>query len=771
MAGTRVSIELSAVNNAMAPIRDLVSQLNTLGTKGEAAGAKGATGMGFLGKAMGGVSSVIKGTIASLSSLGTAIAAVAAVWAGGKLVGEFNEAANQLDKVNDAARRTGLSVGFLSELKFAAEQNGVAFEGVTASVSTFQKNISQFARTGGGRAAEVIQTLGVTLTQTDGSMRSVNDLLPEFIDRLAGVADESTRVELATRLFGSSEVLQFFKEGGAGLKEMADEAARLNVVFSPEQAAKADAYNDSIGRIKAAYLGLRVALVDKLAPVLTDLFDQAAGFIAALPTIIATAYNLVRQAIAGTLSEEQVARMAAVGEKLKSALMAVVQVAISAGVNVTMAAIRALPGLLGPAMEFMFDALIMRPLVSVLQRAGEAVAEKARGFAYVLGGAMKFAGFESAGSALQEGLLGVANAADGAAMALGGVNTASESLDGGKAAEIAAQLKTAMADVAVPINETRQAWDEVTGAVRGAVSEMDKVLNISVAISKHQVGAGVTGPKPPTTPTPTILNTPAAVKAITIDRRETEETEENLERIKQKAEEIPFTLKNIYDGIGRGIKGISDDIASTVEWAAAATRSLAMSMSQGMTDAIFDVIDGTKSLTEAFTNFASQTFRMIAQLILQMLVLKAIAGIASAFAAPAVPGAAEGVSVAPPTTAIPGFEVNGFLPSGFASGGLVAGPNVDYDVVPAMLTPGEFVMTRAATQAIGADRLASANRSGSIDGGGGGVHITVQTGPISMSGGASSQDISRLEQVIVGAVRKAMDQQPGFREFMKRRLA
>lgn len=47
----------------------------------------------------------------------------------------------------------------------------------------------------------------------------------------------------------------------------------------------------------------------------------------------------------------------------------------------------------------------------------------------------------------------------------------------------------------------------------------------------------------------------------------------------------------------------------------------------------------------------------------------------------------------------------------FAEGGLVSGP-VGHDVVPALLTAGEFVLSRAATEAIGLQFLRGVNASG-----------------------------------------------------------
>jgi hypothetical protein len=54
--------------------------------------------------------------------------------------------------------------------------------------------------------------------------------------------------------------------------------------------------------------------------------------------------------------------------------------------------------------------------------------------------------------------------------------------------------------------------------------------------------------------------------------------------------------------------------------------------------------------------------------------------------------------------------------AGFAQGGLVTGPEGAGDVVPAMLTPGEFVMSKSAVDGLGIPNLRAMNQTGSMSG-------------------------------------------------------
>ena len=52
---------------------------------------------------------------------------------------------------------------------------------------------------------------------------------------------------------------------------------------------------------------------------------------------------------------------------------------------------------------------------------------------------------------------------------------------------------------------------------------------------------------------------------------------------------------------------------------------------------------------------------------------------------------------------------------GMRSGGIVRGPRINKDIIPALLTPGEFIMTRETTDRIGASFFEALNKGGMVD--------------------------------------------------------
>ena len=52
---------------------------------------------------------------------------------------------------------------------------------------------------------------------------------------------------------------------------------------------------------------------------------------------------------------------------------------------------------------------------------------------------------------------------------------------------------------------------------------------------------------------------------------------------------------------------------------------------------------------------------------------------------------------------------------GMRRGGIVRGPKINKDIIPALLTPGEFIMTRETTDRIGASFFEALNKGGMVD--------------------------------------------------------
>jgi hypothetical protein len=88
--------------------------------------------------------------------------------------------------------------------------------------------------------------------------------------RLEGITDPGERARILVENFGKSGVKMgtLFEGGEAGLKGMVDEAKKLGIAFNSADAAKIEAANDAITRVKGAISGVMNQFLIKAAPVI-----------------------------------------------------------------------------------------------------------------------------------------------------------------------------------------------------------------------------------------------------------------------------------------------------------------------------------------------------------------------------------------------------------------------------------------------------------------------------------------------------------------------
>lgn len=234
-----------------------------------------------------------------LKSMGTAFTA-----AGGAItaamIGAVKITADYGAELNKLSIQTGASTEQLSELRFAAEQSETSFEGVANGLKFLSRNAAEAAE---GSKAQVaaFKQIGVSVKDSTGALRPMNDLLLDVADRFSVMEDGTAKAALAQEIFGKSgmDLIPILNEGRAGILAMGDEAERLGLVMSQEAAAAADQFDDTLTQVKAAATGLSVSIGQALLPSLTRAAEEMRDGIA-VATEFAKEHAGLTQAVAGT---------------------------------------------------------------------------------------------------------------------------------------------------------------------------------------------------------------------------------------------------------------------------------------------------------------------------------------------------------------------------------------------------------------------------------------------------------------------------------------
>lgn len=178
-------------------------------------------------------------------------AAVAAAVAYSELVKQIVDYKNL---IADTATATGFAMETIAGLKLAAEGSGQELGALVAGLRPFAQRLDQAAK-GSGEAAGAVKSLGLEITNADGSLRDMDSILREAVSALNDVENPTERAALATGLFGRSAGNLMVALSGSELDAFIAQAEAIgpSLADGAEQAAR---FQRSVAELDLAVLGL-----------------------------------------------------------------------------------------------------------------------------------------------------------------------------------------------------------------------------------------------------------------------------------------------------------------------------------------------------------------------------------------------------------------------------------------------------------------------------------------------------------------------------------
>lgn len=202
------------------------------------------------------------------TGIATAIAGVMATL-------EVKQSIDVLDKLDEMAEKTGIATESLSGLRYAGEVAGTTFDALTTGMRKLSVNMAEAAG-GGKEAAALFKAFGVAVQNSDGSLRSQEDVLLDLADKFAGYQDGAGKSAAVQKLFGKSgeDMIPILNKGREGINALTAEAKGLGAVYGGPLAADAAAFNDNLARLKLASEAAKVSLLGGLIPAIVRLSDE-----------------------------------------------------------------------------------------------------------------------------------------------------------------------------------------------------------------------------------------------------------------------------------------------------------------------------------------------------------------------------------------------------------------------------------------------------------------------------------------------------------------
>lgn len=206
---------------------------------------------------------------------GMAALARAAVIATAAIVGVTVATAISGDEFAKNAKQLGLNVEELQELTFAADRSGASLSDLRVGIRRIAVT-ARDAAAGSKIAEDAFAALGVTVTDTEGNLKSTADLFEEVAGGLALMENETEKMALANDIFGRSgaKLLPLLNEGAAGIAELRKQAREYGFVMSEEAAAASEEFVDSITNAQAVLRGFKNTIGIALIPVLDGVIKR-----------------------------------------------------------------------------------------------------------------------------------------------------------------------------------------------------------------------------------------------------------------------------------------------------------------------------------------------------------------------------------------------------------------------------------------------------------------------------------------------------------------
>lgn len=201
------------------------------------------------------------------------------------------------DEINTIAKQTGLATDEIQKFMYASELIDVDLDTLTGSMAKLIKNMNT-ATKGTGDAYDAFLALGVSITDSTGTLRNNQDVFDECIAALAKIEDETQRDAYAMSIFGKSaqDLNPLILGGTEQLKAFGDELEREGLILSQTELDKLNEFNDKIDTFKAKFqatlaegalegvdafeelLEMSDEIVDLIATLVTG-FAKSSGFI------------------------------------------------------------------------------------------------------------------------------------------------------------------------------------------------------------------------------------------------------------------------------------------------------------------------------------------------------------------------------------------------------------------------------------------------------------------------------------------------------------
>ena len=223
------------------------------------------------------------------------------------LAGLTVKAGQTADDLNTMSKVTGISTTELQKYKYSADLLDVSVETIAKSQTKMKKSMLS-AQQGSSTMADAFAKLGVSIEDSNGNLRSQDEVFADSIKALGEMANETERDALAMQIFGKSatELNPLIEDNGETFQRVADIFASNGLeVVDQETIDKANQFQDALDTIKATGMvtlsTIGMQLAGYLAPAMekiSEVLGKVMGWLSQLDPQVLTIIGIIAGVIA-----------------------------------------------------------------------------------------------------------------------------------------------------------------------------------------------------------------------------------------------------------------------------------------------------------------------------------------------------------------------------------------------------------------------------------------------------------------------------------------
>jgi hypothetical protein len=191
----------------------------------------------------------------------------------GALMAVAKAGGDYAERINEAAKRTGLAVDQMALLRSALSDLEVPADSLDMLLNRLVMSMNR-ARAGAkmgdelDNAAAAFARLGISVTDATGQLRSIADVFTETLIKLAQLPNDSERAAMAMLIFGRSayQLLPALRAGRDEIIKTLQAHQAAGVAIRSETVAAIDAMRDSVGTLQTALQALSARITAGFAP-------------------------------------------------------------------------------------------------------------------------------------------------------------------------------------------------------------------------------------------------------------------------------------------------------------------------------------------------------------------------------------------------------------------------------------------------------------------------------------------------------------------------